>query len=261
MTNSSDSIKYILDVPSLGIKKGDLLTDVVMKLADAYDMSQKEIKLLKESSITQINDSNIVLSKERKVNVKGKYSGVLEVVITSGIGDTITFDLSDFIGTIEDDVVDIETKVYGTPTGGNSLLFLSNKATFGQNITTDKYPLYGQTKVRVWEDGQDIFYVANFEIASNGIKTNNFDFEVESKLNTQRTQEELNNYLLSKNGKNKDLPVTLDGVTYNSWQQCCSALLGICNQLQEQINSANINITKSAANCGQSIKTEGCQDC
>ena len=263
MISSSDSIKYIgNNIPELEIKNGDLLTDVVFKLSNGYLMSQKEINDIKNSNINSVNDSIIALSKQKRINVQGKYSGTLEVVITSGIGDTITFDLSDFISNIEDSIVDIETKVYGVPTGGNSLLFNSNKQVFGQTITTDKYPLYGTTKVRVWEDGQDVTYIANFEIGSNSIKKLNSDFEVEQKLVVQKTQEELNDYILSKLNKSvKDSPINIDGQVYNSWQQCCSALIGICNNLQQQINQSQTTITKSAANCGQSIKTEGCQNC
>jgi hypothetical protein len=255
MVSSSDSIKYIgAEIDDLGIKKGDLLTDVIDKLANGYLSVKKE---LEESSKKEI----IVSDKDIKINgidtnVTGKYSGTLEVAIASGTGNSISFDLNDFAESILDNIVRVETNVYNS----EGVIFSSDKTIFGQNILLDKYPLYGASQVVVWEEETNVTYRADFQI-DNSAKTMSFDFEVERKNNQPKTQSELNQILVKNSATKKQQPIEFDGLKFASWQQCCSYLLGRCNSLQKQIDTPQNNISKSAANCGETIKTSDCQNC
>lgn len=269
-TTSTDSVKYIgNDYLDLGIKSGMLLTEVNEILFSHYTQSLKAQNEFNEQVNLSPKSSNIAVD-EYSITQKGKWAGTLAISTQKGnIDVVINVDLSTFYNSIGDSVLSVTTEAYGTPnTGGRTLLFSSDKQIFTQTVSVDRFPIYGTSTVRVLEAGGDVTYIANFTIGSANIRNYTFDF-VGQGLGTQglKTQSDFNTAVLDKINELSNIvgnqEVELDGVLYNSWQQCCSALLGQCNSLQQQINSLNSgnNTTKTAANCGEQLTTSGCIDC
>jgi hypothetical protein len=269
-TASTDSIKYIgKDYLELGIKNGMLLTEVNEVLFSHYTSSLKAQKEF-NTQVNLLTDSSNIALNENVTKNNGKWSGVLDFSVQKGSIDTIlNVDLSGFYDSIDDSVLSIVTEAYGTYSNGRTLIFSSDKKTFTQTASIDRFPIYGTSTVRVLEASGDVTYVANFTIGSSNVRNYAFDF-IGQGLGTQslKTQAEFNEFVLEKITQTNNLSdssknVELDGVIYSSWQQCCSALLGKCNNLQNQLNDINSgnNTLKTAANCGEQIKTTGCINC
>lgn len=253
---------------SIGVKTFDSLTSVIEKIVDAQEESIKRQNSVNEKSLTKVNDSDIKLESAIRTHPKGKWGGTLSAKVQAGSSfDELMFDTTEFTDNVDDSIISISTEIYGEELNGRTLISSSDKSIFGISIGNNRYPIFGKSTVRVLEDGGDVSYEASFQIGSGNIRSYSFDYEASERSGVAKTQQEFNQSVMDSITQIKDAlginKIELNGTIFDSWKSACTSLQSTCNSLQRKIDDINNsgNITKSVANCGEVIKTEGCVNC
>ena len=267
LDTNTNKIAYLGDtLDSLGIKKGDTETVVISKLAAAILELTKKIGEL-PATTSGVSSSDVQLTSQHTLNGIGKYSGTIDfTLVQNDFGSSnVGFDFSTFKNSISDNITSIETELFGTiDTNGRTSIVSSDKVNSGVNIENARYPLYGTSKVKVWENGSEKTYQTNITIPSGNIASYSFDYELVNVNQSSKTQDELNTQLVNEIARLRSQlelnPITIDDKTFGNTAQACNYLNGKCNAISAQVNN-NSGTTIAAAKCGDSITTSGCVGC